>query len=205
MPAFAATPVPTINAVGVASPSAQGQAITITETAAMMPEPKSPMSSHQARKLAKAMASTIGTKTAATRSTRRCTGAFFACAASTSLMIRASIDCSPTARVSMRKRPLPLIEPPVTLSPATFATGRLSPVRRLSSTSLSPESTMPSAGKPLARPHHDDVGDGKTGDRHLDLTARALDSARVRAAATSGREAPRSSNAWRAPRAICRA
>src|SRR5262249_55845440 len=67
-----------VSAVGVASPSEQGQAMTITETAAMTPALKFPATSPHPRNAASATAPPPGTKPAATRSTRRCTGAFFA-------------------------------------------------------------------------------------------------------------------------------
>ena len=60
-------------------PSAQGQAMTSTETAAMIAgSAPAPAASHA--KVRSATAMTIGTKTALMRSTRRCTGAFEACA-----------------------------------------------------------------------------------------------------------------------------
>src|SRR5574340_399972 len=99
MPAFAAEPVPTISAVGVASPSEHGQASTITATAAMTPAVKLPAINHQPRNATTATLTTTGTKIAATRSTKRCTGGFFACAFSTSAMMRDNVDCAPTAVV----------------------------------------------------------------------------------------------------------
>ena len=70
MPCRAARPTPTVTAIGVASPRAQGQAIISTETAAVSAcksrgsEPKI----IQATKVTRAKTSTIGTKMAATRS-----------------------------------------------------------------------------------------------------------------------------------------
>ena len=56
-------------AVGVARPSAQGQAMTSTETAVRMAASRSPPMAHQPMKVTAAMTSTTGTKTALTLST----------------------------------------------------------------------------------------------------------------------------------------
>ena len=71
MPRFAATPVPTSSAVGVASPSAQGQAMTNTATAFSRAFSQSPFIPHQPVNVASATTNTTGTKTLLTRSTRR--------------------------------------------------------------------------------------------------------------------------------------
>ena len=76
IPFCAATPVPTIIEVGVASPRAQGQAITKTETAFKIPRKKSFAPKFQIKKVSSAIKSTAGTNTALTLSTMRCTGAF---------------------------------------------------------------------------------------------------------------------------------
>ncbi|MNT08708.1 hypothetical protein D3C72_1434580 [compost metagenome] len=69
MPCLAATPVPAMMAAGVANPSAQGQAITITATAwisaASMPTPIH----SQPSSVTTATTSTTGTNTADTWST----------------------------------------------------------------------------------------------------------------------------------------
>ena len=66
MPWRAATPVPAMMAVGVASPSAHGQAMTSTATARITaPSTPSP-ASHQPAKVSSASPSTTGTNTAAT-------------------------------------------------------------------------------------------------------------------------------------------
>ena len=75
MPSSAPRPVPTMIAVGVASPSAHGQAMISTATAAVKANAgDSPVPSQKPR-VAAAKAITVGTNTAATRSARRCTGA----------------------------------------------------------------------------------------------------------------------------------
>ena len=146
MPARAAAPIPTVRAVGVASPSAQGQAITSTETACRIATLAGAPAISQPARLAAETTSTKGTKTAATRSTRRSTGALLPCAPSTSATICASSESEPTRVASTCSRPEPLIEPPMT-SPATpRATGMLSPVSRDSSSWLSPRTMRPSTG-----------------------------------------------------------
>ena len=71
MPRLAAAPVPTMMAVGVASPSAHGQAITSTATAFRIARSQSPLTQAQPSKVTSASTITTGTNTALTRSTRR--------------------------------------------------------------------------------------------------------------------------------------
>ena len=104
MPWRAATPVPAITATGVASPSAQGQANTSTETAWISAVSVPLPASSQPTSAAAAISSTTGTNTAATRSTSRWIGALAACASSTSRMMRASTLSAPTARTSSTSR-----------------------------------------------------------------------------------------------------
>ena len=85
MPRCAPMPVPTITAVGVASPNAHGHAITSTATnrsiAGVNP---SPTNTHHARNVAKAIPITTGTNTLATVSAVRWIGALLCCVACTS-------------------------------------------------------------------------------------------------------------------------
>ncbi|MDT4848756.1 hypothetical protein FQZ97_828560 [compost metagenome] len=60
--------------------------------------------------------------------------------------MRESVDSAPTAVVSTSSRPSAFTAPPVTLSPACLATGRLSPVISDSSTWLDPMVMTPSTG-----------------------------------------------------------
>ena len=106
-----------------------------------------PVAKPQRSTVMAAITSTAGTKTALTRSTKRCIGAFLACADSTMRTMRASVVSAPMAVVSMTSRPAALSEPPVTLAPTSLATGRLSPVISDSSISLLPSTTVPSTGK----------------------------------------------------------
>ena len=71
MPSWAPRPVPTMRAVGVARPSAQGQAMMSTATDAVKAAVTSPSSTSQPTSVASESAITIGTNTPETRSTRR--------------------------------------------------------------------------------------------------------------------------------------
>ena len=144
---MAATPVPAMIAVGVARPSAQGQAMTSTATALSTALVQSPVARPQPSSVASAISTTTGTNTALTRSTMRWIGAFLACASSTRRMMRASADSAPTAAVRTSRRPSPLTAPPVMRSPDSFGTGSDSPLIRDSSAWLRPSSTSPSTGK----------------------------------------------------------
>ena len=145
MPCRAAAPVPTMIAAGVARPSAHGQAITSTATAFTSAVSAPAPASHQPPAVSTAMAITAGTNTALTRSTSRCTGGFWPCASPTSRTSCASRLSAPSAVASTTSSPSPFTAPPVTGLPACLATGRLSPVSRLSSTPDSPSRTTPSA------------------------------------------------------------
>ena len=75
MPSCAPRPVPTINAVGVARPSAQGQAMISTATAAVNAAATGPPVPIQNPSVATDNAITIGTKTPEIRSANRWAGA----------------------------------------------------------------------------------------------------------------------------------
>src|SRR3989338_9855689 len=96
MPYAAPIPVPTIMGVGVARPSAHGQATTKTETAATSAKENACPVKIQAAKVIIAITITIGTKTAETSSAKRCMGACEPCASSTSLIICESTVSFPT-------------------------------------------------------------------------------------------------------------
>ena len=146
MPAAAPRPVPTMIAVGVARPSAQGQAITSTATALTKAWVKSPAKIHQPAKARRAMAVTTGTKIAEMRSARRCTGALEPCACSTMRMMPASSVWLPTPVARQLSRPSPFTVAAYTLPPTSLATGRLSPVSMASFTLEAPSTTSPSTG-----------------------------------------------------------
>ncbi len=62
-PFLAANPVPEIIAVGVANPSAQGQAMTNVATACIIAVSKTPVTAHVIIKVNREITKTIGTKT----------------------------------------------------------------------------------------------------------------------------------------------
>ncbi len=144
IPSWAPRPVPAIRAVGVARPSAHGQAMTRTETAATKAVDGSPSSTSQATKVSAARPRTRGTNTAETRSARRCTGALPSWAASTRRPIRARRVSAPTRVARTTSRPPALTVAPRTVSPGPTSTGTDSPVSIDSSTAEEPSSTAPS-------------------------------------------------------------
>ncbi len=97
-PRSAPAPVPTITAVGVASPMAQGQAMISTVTKAMRAKTKAGCGprSNQSTKAAMAIEITTGVKTPAITSASRWIGAREACASCTSRTICASAVSAPT-------------------------------------------------------------------------------------------------------------
>ena len=147
MPYFAATPVPAMMATGVARPSAHGQAITSTATARINATSSGWPASIQPTTVASATTKTTGTNTALTWSTRRCIGAFAACASSTRRMMCDSTVCVPTAVKRTSTRPSPLMLPPWTRAPTFLLTGMDSPVSMDSSAWVWPSLTKPSAAK----------------------------------------------------------
>ncbi len=117
MPSCAPRPVPTSRAVGVASPSAHGQAMISTATAAENANAAPAPAPSQKPSVATAIAITIGTKTPETRSARRCTGALPDWASVTSRAICASAVSAPTAVARTMRRPPTLTVAPTTSSP----------------------------------------------------------------------------------------
>ncbi len=161
MPCSAPFPVPTMIAVGVASPNAHGQATTSTATAAMMAMiqgllapcmPPDALAAPtlptivQVMKVRAAITSTTGTKMPAIVSARRWIGAFDPCACSIMRIIPASTVSAPTFVARICTSPRWLIVAPISSSSFDFSTGMLSPVIIDSSTDELPESTTPSTG-----------------------------------------------------------
>ena len=142
-PIVAPRPVPTSSAVGVASPSAQGHAMTSTATAAVKPCCH-PVVSPQPSSVSSAMTRTTGTNTAETRSASRCTGALPLCAAVTSAVMRASAVSLPTRVARSTSSPSCTTVPPETESPGPTSTGTDSPVSMLASIADEPSTTSPS-------------------------------------------------------------
>src|SRR3989338_58837 len=145
MPFSAPFTVPTIIAVGVASPRAQGHAIIKTATKIENENRKGALIAiklgaikYQNKNDAIAIRITMGTKIPATLSASLCIGAFEPCASSTSLIIWASIVSLPTWDALTFSMPFLFIVAPTTLSFNFFETGMLSPVIIDSSTWESP-------------------------------------------------------------------
>ena len=149
MPSSAALPVPTMTAVGVARPSAHGQAMMRTATAVPIASTRARSSgpnASQPRNVASAATRTAGTNQAETRSASRCMGARAPWASSTRRMIWASVLSSPTAVTRTTRVPVRLRVAPMTVSPTALVTGTLSPVSIDSSSVEPPSATTPSTG-----------------------------------------------------------
>ncbi len=147
-PIRAALPVATVTDNGVASPNAQGHAISSTDTAATSAwviRGSGPNANHSAHDQT-AISTTMGTKNPEILSARRCTGAFELCADLTSPMICASTVSAPTFVARYRNEPVPLTVAPVTALPGCLITGMDSPVIIDSSTDDEPSTTTPSTG-----------------------------------------------------------
>ena len=147
IPFSAPFPVPTIIAVGVANPNAQGQAITSTDINIVSTNTISfpPIKNHN-NDATTAIAITIGTKYPDTVSASLAIGAFVPCASSTNFIIWARAVSPPIFSALNLITPFLLILAPVTLLPTFFSTGILSPVSIDSSTDVYPSITTPSTG-----------------------------------------------------------
>src|SRR4030067_674725 len=129
--------------VGVARPSAHGQAMMRTATmlrTAYVNDGAGPKN-HQARKVRKAIPITAGTKYEAMTSASRAIGGLDPCAPSTRRTICASIVSRPTRVARNVKVPVLLSVAPITVSPACFSTGIDSPVTLDSATDERPDPT----------------------------------------------------------------
>ena len=146
MPFLAPTPLPTIIATGVASPSAHGQLITSTDMALAAAKPNSLPVITQPASVSRAIAITAGTNIPDTLSAIRAIGAFVAAASDTVLMICESVVSSPTLVARQRIYPDLFIVAAETGEPSSLSTGILSPVSADSSTDDEPYTTTPSTG-----------------------------------------------------------
>ena len=149
MPFSAPRPVPTMIAVGVASPKAQGQAIISTETKltkAIVKRTSGAAATNHTTKVAMARQITIGVKMPLMTSASRAIGGLEPCASCTSRTICCSAVSFPTFVAVNLNAPVLFIVAPKTSSPACFATGRLSPVNIDSSTADAPSTKRPSTG-----------------------------------------------------------
>ena len=147
-PAWAPLPLATMIDMGVASPSAHGQAMMRTataETIACARRGSGPTES-QSRKATAATRTTAGTNQAATRSAVRWMGARLRCASATISTMRASSVSAPTRSARMIRAPAPFTVPAISGSPGVLSTGMGSPVTIDSSTVPCPSITTPSTG-----------------------------------------------------------
>ena len=143
-PSCAPRPVPTISAVGVASPSAHGHAMIRTATAEVNANVVLCPAPSQKPRVAMAIVKTVGTKMPEIRSASRCTGALPVCASVTSRAICASAVSLPILVARTISRPPALIVAPAISEPGPTSTGTDSPVSMLMSIAEWPSSTIPS-------------------------------------------------------------
>ena len=146
IPFDAPFPVPTMIAVGVASPNAHGQEITRIEIPIERANSNPYPNSNHTITAIRAMLITTGTNTPLTLSASFAIGAFELVASSTRRTICERVVSSPTFVACILKYPDLFKVAPMTLSPICFSTGMLSPVRADSSTEEEPSITMPSTG-----------------------------------------------------------
>ncbi|MNJ41437.1 hypothetical protein D3C77_363620 [compost metagenome] len=147
-PAWAPRPTPTMIDSGVARPSAQGQAMISTDTAATRAKAKrgsGPKPAQTANAIA-ATRITAGTNQPETRSAMRWMGARLRWAWATICTIWESRVSAPTFSARMTKEPVLLMAPPITLSPGSLVTGMDSPVTMDSSIATRPSTSSPSTG-----------------------------------------------------------
>ena len=175
IPSCAPRPVPTSSAVGVARPSAQGQAMISTATAAVNDGGAvSPVPSQNPR-VPMARAMTTGTNTAEIWSARRCTVALPFWASVTSRAIWASAVSAPTRVARTTSRP-----PALTVAPVTGLPGRDFDRYRFAGQQRGVDGRgafLDDAvgGDLLAGADDEQVADGELADRDADLGAVAED------------------------------
>ena len=152
-PNSAPLPVPTIIAVGVAKPNAQGQAITIIDIKIIRANIKGGVGRltyspkiHQPKKEKVATPITKGTKILETLSTKRCIGAFDPCASITRWTIFDRTESLPKCVARILNAPVLFKEPPITISSGFLSTGTLSPLIIDSSMDEAPLMIIPSTG-----------------------------------------------------------
>ena len=147
-PACAPRPIATVIDMGVARPSAHGQATMSVLTAissACARRGSGPSNAHATAAI-NATSTTAGTNQAETRSARACTGARLRCASATVCTMRASTVSAPTRSARITSAAVPFTVPPMTAAPGDFATGSDSPVTIDSSTGPRPSTIAPSTG-----------------------------------------------------------
>ena len=166
--------------IGVARPSAHGQAMISTATAltsACASRGSGPMAA-QTTKVTTATAITAGTNQAATLSASRWIGARDRCASLTIRTICASSVSLPTRCASMTTLPVPFTVPPVTRLPGRLLDrDRLAGHHRLVDAGAALEHDAVDRD-PLAGPHAQPIADVHVLERHVGLRARRVDPAR---------------------------
>ena len=144
-PSSASAPVEAASAVGVASESAQGQ--VMTSSATVIHKAVCASAYHvQPMKTGMASSSSPNTKLEAYFSASSAARGFWASARSSSLTMCDRRVLLPVRSVRITSGLPVLSVPAVTFSDDLLTTGRLSPVNMASSTSLSPDNTVPSTG-----------------------------------------------------------
>ena len=184
MPSSAALPVPTMTAVGVARPRAQGQAMMRTATVVPMASTsRSVLGPNviQPMKVARAASRTAGTNQAETWSASRCIGAWEPWASSTRRMIWARVLSAPTASARTTRVPVRFAVAPMTWSPGRLSTGDgLAGEHRLVDRGRAVDDGAVD-GDVLAGPDADEVADGYLVEGHVDLDGAVGPSRRTRA------------------------
>ncbi|MPM41024.1 hypothetical protein SDC9_87673 [bioreactor metagenome] len=135
---------PASRAVGVARPSAQGQLMISTDTAAVTAKVADSPRTSQTTSVISASTMTIGTKTPEILSASAWERDFPVWASSTRWAIWASWVSAPTAVARTTNRPVVLTEAPTTALPGWTSTGSDSPVMTELSIAESPLTTTPS-------------------------------------------------------------
>ena len=148
MPCLAPLPMPTVRAVGVASPSAQGQAMMSTLMNVVRAKAAGLLSGKRVQNRAEAMArmTTVGTKILDMRSASCCICGLEPRACSTRATICDSRVWLPTFWAMILRVPSWLMLPAKTWLPLVLAAGMGSPVMADSSMWELPERTLPSMG-----------------------------------------------------------
>ncbi len=170
-PSWAPRPEPTRSAVGVASPSAHGHAMISTETAAANANAGSEPVASQKPSVATAIAITIGTKTAETRSASRCTGALPACASVTSRPIWATAVSAPTWVARTTRRPETFTVAPIASSPGPDVDGDALAGEQRRVDGRLPGLDHAVGGDLLPRPDDEQIADAQLLDGHAPLLA----------------------------------
>ena len=176
----------------MASPSAHGQAMMSTATAAVKAKVAlSPVPSQKAS-VATDSAMTTGTKTPEIRSARRWTGALPVWASSTSRAIWARAVSAPILVARMTRRPPALTVAPATSEPSETSTGIDSPVSMLMSTADVPCSTTPSVAtfSPGRTTKRSPIASCSTGTRRSAPSASRIATSLAPSSSSASRAAP---------------